>query len=677
MKSESKNPLFPTKETLKKYNNLANQLHEHDYKYYVLAEPTISDFEYDALMRELIRLEDKYPKLKTAESPSQRVGGEPTKEFPTVKHDLPMLSLANAYSYGELEEFDSRIKKIIKDEKYNYVCELKIDGVSISLKYKNGILNLAATRGDGIQGDDVTKNVKTIKSLPLKIQKTKLDIKDFEARGEIYTSTKDFAKMNDERKDLGEKLFANPRNSTSGTLKLQNSKLVAERPLKIFLYNFIANNKKITTHFDSLNILNEMGFVVNKNYKLCNSIFEVIDFCKAWEDKRDLLDFETDGVVVKINSINQQKKLGSIAKSPKWAIAFKFSPEKVITKLNDITLQVGRLGTITPVAELEPIFLAGSTISRATLHNFDFIKEKDIRIGDFVEIEKGGDVIPKVVKVILEKREKNLITYKLTSVCPVCNSILKKHENEVAFYCANYYCPAQIRGRIEHFAQRSAMNIEGLGEAVIDMLVSNKLIDNISDIYELKKDDLAKLERMGEKSASNLIESIEYSKKQPFQKVLFGLGIRYVGSGVAKLLAENLLNMKTIIEATEEKLTAIDGIGERIAKSVNQFCRDKNSSLIIKRLYKFGLQFSQKEIQQINSGISNKIFVLTGTLVNFSREDAKILIEEQGGKVTSSVSKKTDFVVAGSEAGSKLTIAQNLGINILNEEEFKSLLESK
>lgn len=665
-----------TKEIKERHANLVNQIHDHDYNYYNLADPKITDFEYDNLMKELIELETIYPKLITPDSPSQRVGGEPTKDFPTIKHSVPMLSLANAYSVDELIEFDNRIKKLLKNENYQYVCELKIDGVSLSIKFKNGILQNAATRGDGEFGDDVTANTKTIKSIPLKVRNNKSNIFNFEVRGEVYMGKNDFAEMNNERKIIGEKLFANPRNSTAGTLKLLDPKLVANRPLKIFLYSLTTEDNSLINHSESLKTLSDLGFVVNKNYRLCKTIDDVIKYCNEWTDKKSELGFEVDGVVIKINSFAQQKILGSVAKSPRWAIAFKFPAEKNFTKLNNITLQVGRLGTITPVAELEPVFLAGSTISRATLHNMDFITEKDIRIGDTVIIEKGGDVIPKVVSIDLEKRKLDSKKFNLKKNCPSCNSKLLKSDDEVAFYCTNYNCPAQIRGRIEHFAHRGAMNIEGLGEAVVDLLVTNKLISNIADIFTLGKESISSLERMGEKSANNLLENIELCKKQPFVKVLFGLGIRFVGSGVAKLLADRFSNMKNISKSTEVELLAVNGIGPRIAKSVFDYCRDPFTVNLISKLEKYGLQFSQKVVKNSNLKFSDKTFILTGTLETMTREEATKFIQSNGGKVTSSVSSKTDFVIVGVDAGSKLEKAIILGIQILNENDFKILLNS-
>ncbi|MSP64167.1 MAG: NAD-dependent DNA ligase LigA [Bacteroidetes bacterium] len=665
-----------TKEIKERHANLVNQIHDHDYNYYNLADPKITDFEYGNLMKELIELETIYPKLITPDSPSQRVGGEPTKDFPTIKHSVPMLSLANAYSVDELIEFDNRIKKLLKNENYQYVCELKIDGVSLSIKFKNGILQNAATRGDGEFGDDVTANTKTIKSIPLKVRNNKSNIFNFEVRGEVYMGKNDFAEMNNERKIIGEKLFANPRNSTAGTLKLLDPKLVANRPLKIFLYSLTTEDNSLINHSESLKTLSDLGFVVNKNYRLCKTIDDVIKYCNEWTDKKSELGFEVDGVVIKINSFAQQKILGSVAKSPRWAIAFKFPAEKNFTKLNNITLQVGRLGTITPVAELEPVFLAGSTISRATLHNMDFITEKDIRIGDTVIIEKGGDVIPKVVSIDLEKRKLDSKKFNLKKNCPSCNSKLLKSDDEVAFYCTNYNCPAQIRGRIEHFAHRGAMNIEGLGEAVVDLLVTNKLISNIADIFTLGKESISSLERMGEKSANNLLENIELCKKQPFVKVLFGLGIRFVGSGVAKLLADRFSNMKNISKATEVELLAVNGIGPRIAKSVFDYCRDPFTVNLISKLEKYGLQFSQKVVKNSNLKFSDKTFILTGTLETMTREEATKFIQSNGGKVTSSVSSKTDFVIVGVDAGSKLEKAIILGIQILNENDFKILLNS-
>jgi DNA ligase (NAD+) len=650
-------------------------LRDHDYRYYVLSQPSISDGEYDQLMNDLIALERQYPGLITPDSPSQRVGGEPTKDFPTITHEVPMLSLSNTYSEDELLDFDRRVKELVGGQQYRFVAELKIDGVAISLIYRNGIFVLGATRGDGTQGDEITKNLKTIRSIPLKAEAGKGLPKDFEVRGEIFMTKKDFESMNKKQEELGEKTFVNARNTASGTLKLQDSKAVAQRRLRMFTYFLRTSDVKLTSHSENLQLLKKLGFVVNEHVRVCKTIADVKQYCDEWNVKRSSLPYDIDGIVVKVDSIAQQQELGAVAKSPRWAIAYKYPAQQMETQLNAITLQVGRTGTITPVAELTPVFVSGSTVSRATLHNEDYINELDIRIGDSVFVEKGGDVIPKVAGVNLKKRPKNSKSFKFPSLCPVCGSKIFRPEGEAAYYCENFECPAQVRGRIEHFAHRRAMNIEGLGEAVVDLLVKEDLIHNIADIYVLKKDRIAGLERMGEKSAQNLLDGIEESKTLPFSRVLFGLGIRFVGEGVAKLLADHFNDIENLKKASQQDLEHVEGVGPRIAESVIRFFSDVHSLKLIERLSKAGVQMrsDRKKITE-NSNITGKTFVLTGGLQTMSREEAKERIEALGGKSASSVSKKTDFVIVGSDAGSKLQKAVELGVTTINEEEFLKML---
>ena len=667
----------------KRINELRELIREHDYKYFVLSQPVISDYEYDQLFNELKELEKQNPDLVTSESPTQRVGSDLTKEFKPVNHKIQMLSLANSYSEDELIQFDRRVSEgLPKDEKPEYTCELKIDGLSVSLQYINRKLHVAATRGDGTIGEDVTANVKTIKSVPLVIKESKNKLiteKEFEVRGEVYMELEEFKKLNEERELNGEKLFANPRNSSAGTLKLQDPQVVAKRPLKLFLYYIYCDTVELKSQYENLILLNELGFRVEQNYKLCKNIDEVLKFCRLWEEKRDQLPFEIDGVVVKVNSLKHQKILGSIVKSPRWAVAFKFKARQATTKLKNITWQVGRTGTLTPVAELEPVFLSGSTISRATLHNIDEIKRKDIREEDFVTIEKGGDVIPKVVNVDLSKRSKNSIELKIPTKCPVCGSKLFKPENEVAIYCDNNSCPAQIKGRIAHFAARGAMDIEGLGEALINLFVELGFLKDSADIYTLKdkKEILTAIERLGEKSVDNLISAIEKSKSKPFDKVLFAIGIRYVGSGAAKKLCDHFLSMDKLMKAEVEDIEAIHEIGPSISNSVTRFFSDSSNLKIIDRLKKAGLNFSTDKKVVLNSRLSEKTFVLTGTLSSMSRETAKELIQNLGGTVVSSVSSKTNYVVVGESPGSKYDKAKSLGIEILSEEQFIQLTKIK
>ncbi|MGA9293459.1 MAG: NAD-dependent DNA ligase LigA [Ignavibacteriaceae bacterium] len=663
-----------------KIENLREKIRDHDYRYYILSDPSISDEEYDKLIKELEKLEKENPHLITPDSPTQRVGKDLTKVFNPVTHKIPMLSLANTYNEEDLFDFDRRVREALpQDEKIEYVVELKIDGASVSLHYLNGYLNTAATRGDGFVGEEITTNVKTIKAVPLKIKKISsvpYSLNDIEVRGEIFINVDDFLKLNKEREGKGEKLFANPRNSAAGTLKMQDPKIVAGRPLNIFVYTLISPGDNLVSQHENLNILKKLGLRVNPEVKLCNSIEQVLEVCHEFEEKRESLEYEIDGAVIKVNSLSHQKILGNIAKSPRWAVAFKFKARQAFTRINKITWQVGRIGTLTPVAELEPVFLSGSTISRATLHNFDEIQRKDIREGDKVVIEKGGDVIPKVVSVILSERDKKSKHVKPPENCPVCGSSLFKPEDEVAYYCVNSECPAQVKGRIEHFAARGAMDIEGLGEALINLFVEMGFLKTYADIYDLqeKREELVNIDRLGEKSVDNLLNSIEKSKKQPFAKVLFALGIRYVGSGAAKKLADGLNSIDNLISASEEEISSIHEIGPSISGSVKKFFSNKNNLNIIKRLKKHGLQFSGVSKIKENTLFSDKSFVLTGTLSGFSREEAGEKIVNLGGKVTSSVSKNTDYVLIGANPGSKLSKAEKLGIKTINEKEFIKLL---
>jgi len=660
---------------------LRELIREHDYNYHVLAQPLITDFEYDQLINELIQLEKENPQFIAPDSPTQRVGSDLTKEFKPVKHKIPMLSLSNTYSEEELYDFDRRVRESLpKDERPEYVCELKIDGLSVSLRYINSKLNVAATRGDGTIGEEVTNNVKTIRAVPLIIKKPsslKMKLSEFEVRGEVFMEVEAFNRLNEERELNGEKTFANPRNSSAGTLKLQDPKVVAKRPLQIFLYYLFSENEGLKTQYENLIVLQKLGFRVNNNFKLCKDLSEVLTFCRNWENKRSELPYEIDGVVIKVNSLQQQKILGSIAKSPRWAVAFKFKAKQANTKLNKITWQVGRTGTLTPVAELEPVLLAGSTISRATLHNIDEIKRKDIRESDWVVIEKGGDVIPKVVSVDLSKRLKSSAEVKIPLKCPVCGSLLFKPEEEVAVYCENNLCPAQVKGRIAHFAARGAMDIEGLGEALINLFVDLGYLKNYSDIYLLKekRKELIGIERLGEKSIDNLLKAIETSKQRPFEKVLFAIGIRYVGSGAANKIADHFLSIEKLMNATKDEIEAIHEIGPSISESVIRFFSNAQNRKIIDKLKKSGLILASEGKIRKSDRLEGKSFVLTGTLSTMSREEAKEKIQNHGGSVVSSVSKNTNYVVVGESAGSKLDKAQKLGIELLSEEQFLELIK--
>ncbi|MFA7289715.1 MAG: NAD-dependent DNA ligase LigA [Melioribacteraceae bacterium] len=660
---------------------LREAIRKHEYLYYVKNDPQISDFEYDKLVEELIELEKKYPQLIACDSPTQRVSSDISKSFPEIKHSTPMLSLSNSYNQNELLEFDRRVKENIPDdEAVEYICELKIDGASISILYRNGVYDRAVTRGDGTSGEDVTQNIKTIKSLPLRVNRLtpqKGEINNFEVRGEVFLDLESFNKINELRLSNDEKLFANPRNSAAGTIKLLDPKIVASRNLQVFLYYLFTNDIGISSQDENLKILDELGFKVNPNYKLCKNISDVIKYCNEWEIKREKLPYEIDGVVIKVNSRKQQEILGSIAKSPRWAIAYKFKAKQVETLLEHITWQVGRTGAITPVAELKPVLLAGSTISRATLHNYDEILRKDIRNNDTVIIEKGGDVIPKVVSVVIGKRGSNSVMTLPPERCPECGNELIKSEEEVALYCGNYTCPAQVKGRIIHFASRSAMNIDGLGEALINLFVEKGFLKSIEEIYTLKnfKDDLINIDRLGEKSISKLLASIENSKSRPFEKVLFSIGIRYVGLGAAQKLAEHFGSIDKLMEADSEAISSIYEIGPSISNSVIEFFSQQKNQDLIKKLKDAGLIF-EIELLHGEKKLSGKNFIITGTLSSMSRDIAKDLIIANGGKVLSAISKNLDYVIVGENAGSKLDKAIKLGLNIYNENEFLKMIGS-
>jgi DNA ligase (NAD+) len=659
----------------KRAEQLCKELHDHDYRYYVLAEPVIADEQYDRLMRELQELEKQYPDLRSPDSPTQRVGGEPTKEFRTVVHDPPMLSLANTYSEEEIRDFDRRVRELLEDQKPLYVAELKFDGIAIALKYRDGALVQGATRGDGTQGDDITNNLRTIRSIPLVLRSKEKALMNIGVRGEAFMHRKDFDGMNAQRSAAGEKIFINPRNATAGTLKMQDPKIVASRPIQMYAYFLLGKGKEFTKHSSNLETLRTLGFPVNANSRVCRNIDEVIEFWKRWEGKRDSLPYDIDGIVVKVDSLRQQEILGTIAKSPRWAVAFKFASRKGQTRLKGIALQVGRVGTVTPVAELEPVFVGGTTVARATLHNIDYIQELDLRIGDTVVVEKGGDVIPKVSGTVPSLRPKGTTPFVMPASCPACGSRIYREEGEANYFCENAECPAQVRGRIEHFAHRGAMDIEGLGEAAVETLVAMELVRNVADLYTLagRKKTLVALERWGEKSTQNLLDAISGSRKQPFRRVLFGLGIRHVGTGVAKVLAESFSSIDTLAAATEEELYLTPQVGPKIAESIIHFFADKHNREIVRRLKQAGLSMTGATRPRKGT-LAGKTFVLTGALPSYTREEASRLIEENGGKVISSVSKNTSYLLAGEDAGSKLAKARELGIAVISEEEFTRLI---
>jgi DNA ligase (NAD+) len=665
----------PPKNIVQRVEQLRNELHEHDYRYYVLAEPRISDEKYDRLMRELHQLEREYPQIQSPDSPTQRVGGQPTKEFTTVSHDPPMLSLANSYSEKEIRDFDRRVRDLLRNQAPAYVAELKFDGVAITLRYRDWRFLQGATRGDGQQGDDITNNLKTIRSLPLRLRTTDPQSAAIEVRGEVYMEKDEFRRMNEQRDKAGEKLFINPRNATAGTLKLQDPKLVAERPLKLFGYYLIAPGMGLDSHWENLRMLRSLGFPVSQQAKKCTSIDQAIDFWRRWEEKRDSLPYDIDGVVVKVDSLRQQESLGNIAKSPRWAIAFKFASRKAETVLKGITLQVGRVGTVTPVAELDPVFVGGTTVSRATLHNIDYITDLDLRVGDSVVVEKGGDVIPKVSEVILAKRPKGTRPFAMPRNCPACGSRIYRAELEANYYCENSECPAQVKGRIEHFAHRGAMDIEGLGEAVVDQLVGLGFLRNCADLFVLYKHKakLIALDRWGEKSTQNLLDAIEESKRRPFHRVLFALGIRHVGAGVAQLLAEQFPSIDSLSNASEEELRTVSGIGPRVAESVIHFFLEKHNREILRRLGEAEVTLKNTTSRK-HGKLSGLTFVISGTLPTYSREEAKRHIEEHGGRIASSVSKNVNYLLVGEDPGSKLAKAKQLGIPQISEEKFNSMI---
>lgn len=655
---------------------LRKQLEQHNFNYYVQASPSISDFEYDQLLKELVQLEDENPEYFNPNSPSQRVGSDINKEFTQVRHQYPMLSLDNTYSTDELLEFEKRIQKII-NEAYQYVCELKYDGVSISLIYREGKLSQAITRGDGEVGDDVTDNVKTIRSIPLVLKETGYP-DEFVIRGEIFMPREGFEKMNRKRIENNEPPFANPRNATAGTLKMQNSSLVAKRPLDCYLYSVTTPDKQFTSHFESLEQARKWGFKVPPYIKLCSTMHEVIGFIETYDQKRKELPFEIDGVVIKVDAYELQQKLGFTAKSPRWATAYKFKAEQVLTRLLSIDYQVGRTGAITPVANLEPVQLAGTTVKRASLHNADQIALLDIRIDDMVYIEKGGEIIPKVIGVDKLQRNKDSEPLIYITHCPECGSELIREQSEAKHFCPNENnCPPQIKGKLEHFVARKAMNI-GLAEATIDQLYQAGLLNDVSDFYTLTKEQLLSLERFGEKSADNLIESIQKSTEASFAKSIFALGIRFVGEGVAKILARQFSSIEALIAASKDELQAIDEIGERIAESIIQFFGSEKNLQIITRLKEAGIHFSTggEQNQAHGNALEGKKIVVSGVFTNFSRDELKQLIEANGGKNISSLSSQTDYLIAGENMGtSKLAKAKELGIAMLTEDDFLSLIQ--
>lgn len=652
-------------------NEIRSLLNQYGYEYYVLDKPSVPDAEYDKLMQELLKLEEKFPELKTPDSPSVRIGGAILALFEKVEHRTPMLSLGNAFNEQDLRDFDRRIRQAVGDD-FSYVCELKIDGLAVSLRYEGGLFVQGATRGDGTIGEDITANLKTIKSIPLRLREPV----SLEVRGEAFMPKRSFEALNQARTERGEELFANPRNAAAGSLRQLDPKIAASRKLDVFLYG-IGNPEAIgaVSHSDGLDYLDHLGFKTNKERRKCASIDEVVQFVNDWVEKRPNLPYEIDGIVIKVDSLEQQDELGTTAKSPRWAIAYKFPAEEVVTTLLDIELSVGRTGVITPTAILTPVKVAGTTVQRASLHNEDLIREKDIKIGDKVVVKKAGDIIPEVVNVLADQRTGNEVDFKMPTHCPECESELVRLEGEVALRCINPKCPAQIREGLIHFVSRNAMNIDGLGERVISQLFAEKLISDVADIYKLTSEQLLALERMGEKSVSNLIKAIEASKSNSLEKLLFGLGIRHVGAKAAKTLALHFDSMDRLAIASKDELIAINEIGDKMADSIVAFFEQDEAKELINELVTAGVNMEYKGAKPVSAAESDSIFagktvVLTGKLEQLARNEAKEKIEALGGNVAGSVSKKTHLVIAGADAGSKLKKAEELGIEVWDEEKL-------
>jgi DNA ligase (NAD+) len=665
----------------KRITELTGEINRYNHLYYMENRSEISDLEFDQLMEELQKLEAEFPEMLAPDSPTQRVGGTITKEFETVTHAFPMLSLSNTYNPEELEEFDKRVAKQLDNQPYEYFCELKFDGVAISLTYEDGLLTRAATRGDGTRGDNITVNAKTIRTLLLRIASSKAPQR-FEVRGEVFMSREVFNQINREKEENGEALLANPRNTASGTLKMQDSSIVAKRQLDCYIYSMVGEDLPVSTHEEAIKLLEEMGFKVSPTYRKCKNTDEIQDYITEWENKRHDLPLDTDGIVIKVNSFADQRELGSTAKSPRWAIAYKYQAEGAQTILKKVTYQVGRTGAVTPVANLEPVLLAGTTVKRASLYNANEIERLDLRIGDTVSVEKGGEIIPKITSVDPSKRPANSEPVIYPEVCPECQTPLVRKEGEAVHYCPNTQgCPPQIKGRIEHFIQRRAMDINSLGSRTIAQLYNQGLVKTPADLYSLRYEDVFQLEGFKDLSTKNLLDGIEASKSQPFKNVLFPLGIRYVGRTVAEKLADHFKNIDNLQNASYEDLVNVHEIGERIAESVRDFFTDEEWREEVRRLREAGLQFEEEDRgteEMASDKLANKTLVVSGVFTSFSRDDLKEVIRKNGGKVAGSVSGKTDYLVAGENMGpSKLEKARSLGVSIVSEQEFIDLLDLK
>jgi len=664
----------------KKLESLREKIRHHEYRYFVLDDPEISDAEFDLLMNELKKLEAEHPSLITPDSPTQRVGGSPREGVVKAAHSSPMLSLDNTYNVEDLRAWEHRVHQLTGREDIDYVCELKLDGMSLALIYENGRLARGITRGDGTVGEDVTLNVRTVRSVPLSISKEKLKSSglppDFEVRGEMLMPIAAFKRMNEEREKQGLSLFANPRNATAGTVRQLDASITAERRLDYFSYMLLVNGRAhFDRHWQTLNALEAAGFKVNSSRKLAHNFGEVWDFIGQQQERREKLPYEIDGVVVKVDRIGLQDELGFTGKAPRWAIAYKYAARSAVTQIENIVPQVGRTGKLTPVAWLTPVPIGGTTVSRATLHNMDEIERLGVKIGDWVEVERGGDVIPKVTRVVDDKQHpRGHKTFHMPERCPECGTKVVRAEGEVDYRCVNANCPAKLRETILHFASRGVMNIEGMGEALVNQLAERGLVKNVADIYRLTKDDLLGLERMGDKSAQNVLDEIEASKKLPLERVIYGLGIRMVGERTAQFLAEHFGSMDGLMDACEEELQNVAEVGPRIAQSIVEFFREPSNRKLIERLRDAKLTFKGKKKER-GTKLAGKTFVLTGTLARYSRDQAKAMIENAGGRVSGSVSKKTDYVIAGSDAGSKLDKAKELKVAVIDEKEMEELLQ--
>ncbi len=668
-----------SKDVVKKIEALRDKIRHHEYRYFVLDDPEISDFDFDKLVEQLKKFEAEHPDLITPDSPTQRVGGKPREGVVKVSHSSPMLSLDNTYSEEELRDWERRVHELSGRKDVDYVCELKLDGMSMALVYEDGKLLRGVTRGDGTVGEDVTLNIRTVRSIPLSIPKEKLKKAgvppDFEVRGELLMPLAAFKRMNEEREAKGLSLFANPRNATAGTVRQLDASITAERRLDYFPYMLLRNGRTyLDRHWETLETLAAAGFKVNQSRKLAKNMEEVWAFIQQWEGKRDTLPYEIDGIVVKVDRTGLQNELGFTGKAPRWAIAYKYAARAGITRIEGIRVQVGRTGKLTPVAELTPVAIGGTTVRNATLHNMDEIERLGVKIGDWVQVERGGDVIPKVAKVIEDKdHPRGHKTFHMPENCPICGTKVVKTEGEVDYRCVNANCPAKLRETILHFASRHVMNIEGMGDALVTQLTDRRLVKNVADIYKLSKADLLSLERMGEKSAQNVLDEIEASKRLPLERVIFGLGIRFVGERTAQFLAEHFGSMDALMNASQEELEDVNEVGPRIAESIHEFFAEPRNRELVKRLREAGLTFAGKKRER-GTKLAGKTFVLTGTLVKYTRDEAKKMIEDAGGRVSGSVSKKTDYVIAGSDAGSKLDKAKELGVSVIEEKEMEKLV---